>query len=227
MPKIEVSYNTDRDTIRFPEYGRTVQELLLHAKTIADDQKRQRTVESIIQLMMMLNPSPRNTEEYRDKLWNHAFAIANYELNVQTPSYVVIRPDNDRAIQSLPYPAVAKEFRHYGNHIQTLIQKAIDMEEGAKKEGFVEVIASYMKLAYKTWNREHYVSDDAVKDDLELLSKGRLALHEGHSSLDTLSIGASKRDREQQMRNRNNKNNKNRNNKNKHNNQGGRNKRKK
>ena len=61
------------------------------------------------------------------------------------------------------------------------------MPDGPKKEGFVEVIGAYMKLAYKTWNREHYVSDDIVKEDLEILSDGKLALHEGHSSLDVLA----------------------------------------
>jgi hypothetical protein len=56
-----------------------------------------------------------------------------------------------------------------------------------------------MKLAYKTWNREHYVSDDVVKDDLEILSDGQLELHEGHSSLDILAFSASKKDREMQQ----------------------------
>jgi hypothetical protein len=58
----------------------------------------------------------------------------------------------------------------------------------------VEVIASYMKLAYKTWNKEHYVSDDIVKEDLEILSNGQLSLHEGHDSLDKLAAGAGKLD---------------------------------
>ena len=81
------------------------------------------------------------------------------------------------------------------------------MPEGSKKEGFVEVIASYMKLAYKTWNKEHYVSDDIVKEDLESLSDGQLALHEGHDSLDKLAAGAGKLDNQ---RNRNNNNQRNR-----------------
>lgn len=81
-------------------------------------------------------------------------------------------------------------FRHYGASVQKLIEKAIEMPEGPKKEGLVEVIASYMKLAYKTWNKEHYVSDDIVKEDLIHLSNGKLELHEGHSSLDTLSMYA-------------------------------------
>ena len=70
------------------------------------------------------------------------------------------------------------------------------MPDGPKKEGLVEVIASYMKLAYKTWNKEHYVSDDIVKEDLVLLSDGQLELHEGHNSLDTLSVYAHKQGKE-------------------------------
>jgi len=84
--------------------------------------------------------------------------------------------------------------RHYGNSVHALIQKAIEMPEGPKREGFVEVIASYMKLAYKTWNKEHYVSDDIVKEDLEILSNGQLLLHEGHDSLDKLAAGVGKLD---------------------------------
>ena len=52
------------------------------------------------------------------------------------------------------------------------------MEDGPVKEGFVETIGSYMKLAYRTWNKEHYVSDDVIIDDLESLSKGKLMLEE-------------------------------------------------
>jgi hypothetical protein len=84
------------------------------------------------------------------------------------------------------------------------------MPEGSKREGFVEVIASYMKLAYKTWNKEHYVSDDIVKEDLEILSNGQLVLHEGHDSLDKLAAGAGRHEKEKgrQRNNRNNGNNK-------------------
>lgn len=78
------------------------------------------------------------------------------------------------------------------------------MPEGPKREGFAEVIASYMKLAYKTWNKEHYVSDDIVKEDLEILSNGQLVLHEGHDSLDKLAAGAGRHEKDRN-RNRNNR----------------------
>ncbi|MBP6824977.1 MAG: DUF4290 domain-containing protein, partial [Saprospiraceae bacterium] len=67
---------------------------------------------------------------------------------------------------------------------------------------------SYMKLAYKTWNREHYVSDDVVKEDLEILSDGQLILHEGHDSLDKLAAGAGKHDKERRQQNQRGRSNK-------------------
>lgn len=230
MTKIEIEYNTERDDIRYPEYGRTIQEMLRYAKTITERPKRQKTVETIIGLMQQLNPAAiRNIEDYREKLWNHAFAIAGNDLDVTPPAGVVIRTEEERPkIDKVEYPAGATRFRHYGSSVQALIQKAIEMPDGPKKEGFVEVIASYMKLAYKTWNKEHYVSDDVVKDDLELLSDGKLELHEGHSSLDILAVSANKRDKElqrqqqqQRQRNKQGQGNQNRNRNNKQRNYGG------
>lgn len=203
MNKLDIEYNTERSQIRFPEYGRSIQEMILHAKTIENPGLRQKTVESIVGLMIQLGPSGnKNMDDYREKLWNHVFEIANYELDVTPPNGILIRRAEERPKAApLGYPASATRFRHYGNSIQALIQKAIEMPDGSKKEGFVEVIASYMKLAYKTWNKEHYVSDDIVKEDLESLSDGQLSLHEGHDSLDKLAAGAGKHDKD---RNRNN-----------------------
>ncbi len=216
MNRLDIEYNTERSHIRFPEYGRSIQEMIIHAKAIENPGLRQKTVESIVGLMIQLGPSGnKNMDDYREKLWNHVFEIANYELDVTPPPGIIIRRAEERAKAApLGYPASATRYRHYGNSIQALIKKAIEMPEGSKKEGFVEVIASYMKLAYKTWNKEHYVSDDIVKEDLENLSDGQLALHEGHDSLDKLAAGAGKHDKD---RTRNNNNQRNRNNNNQRN----------
>ncbi len=196
MNNLDIEYNTERPHIRFPEYGRSIQEMIQHAITLESPQKRQKTVESIVGLMIQLGPQGnRNMDDYREKLWNHVFALANYELDVTPPPGIIIRKEEDRPKpEPLGYLNSATRMRHYGNSVHALIQKAIEMPDGPKKEGFVEVIASYMKLAYKTWNKEHYVSDDIVKEDLEILSNGQLSLHEGHDSLDKLAAGAGKLD---------------------------------
>ena len=219
MNSLNITYNTEKSPIRYPEYGRGIEELLTFAKSIPDPQKRQKTVESIIAMMQLLNPNRSNMEDYREKLWNHAFAIAGSDLDVTPPPGITIRSEDDRPkAEPVPYPQVGGRMRHYGHNVQKLIKKAIEMPEGSKREGFVEVIASYMKLAYKTWNKEHYVSDDIVKEDLEILSNGQLSLHEGHDSLDKLAAGAGRLDKERnRQRNRNSGGGKN-NNRNKRNN---------
>lgn len=52
------------------------------------------------------------------------------------------------------------------------------MEPGQKRDEFSQIIGSYMKMAFKNWNKEHYVSDELIKNDLLQMSKGQLAIDE-------------------------------------------------
>ena len=66
-----------------------------------------------------------------------------------------------------------------------MIAKAMEMEDGPIKDGFIHTIASYMKLAYKNWNKDHYVSDDNIVTDISMMSDHKLQLPDG-SNLDLL-----------------------------------------
>ncbi len=182
-----MEYNSSREELIIPEYGRHIQNMIRYARNIPEKNKRQEFVETIVGLMMQMHPQNRNLEDYRDKLWRHVFQIAEYQLDVDTPSgYIPTPEDSRKRPDRVPYPTKETKFRHYGHNVQKLINKAIKMEDGDKKDGFVQVIGSYMKLAYRTWNREHYVSDDIIIEDLEHLSGGKLEVIED-ASLDNLS----------------------------------------
>ena len=172
-----MEYNSQMEELIIPEYGRNVQRLIFHAKTIEDDAIRQKFVERIIILMSQMQPQNRSIDEIRDKLWKHLFRIANYDIKVVPPNGVV--PTMEAALKRpnhVEYPEKEQKFRHYGGSVQKLLRKALEMEPGPKRDAFVSVIASYMKLAYRTWNKEHFVSDDVIKADLEIMSEGRLVL---------------------------------------------------
>lgn len=97
MNNLDIEYNTEKPNIRFPEYGRSIQEMIQHAITLESPQKRQKTVEAIIGLMIQLGPQGnRNMDDYREKLWNHVFALANYELDVTPPPGIIIRKEEDK-----------------------------------------------------------------------------------------------------------------------------------
>ena len=177
MQPTDIAYNTSQEHLIMPEYGRNVQQLVRNAQQIEDPAYRQQFCEEIIDLIQQLYPQAKNVEDYRSKLWQHLFHIAKYNLDVVTPTGVVPTPETARKKpERVPYPQQDTRFRHYGNNLHKLILRARDMEAGPIKDGFVHTIGSYMKLAYKTWNREHYVSDEVIKTDLDILSNGRLSL---------------------------------------------------
>lgn len=183
----ELEYNSARSLLIIPEYGRNIQKLIRHGKDIEDDGERQFYMEEIVDLMLQMSPQSKNLEDVKDRLWKHVFRIGGYDLKVMPPSGVKPTPEDERMKpEMVGYVTPGTRFRHYGHHVQTLIEKARSMEKGPIREGFVEVIGNYMKMAYKTWNREHYVSDDTIIQDLEILSEGELKLTED-ASLDTLA----------------------------------------
>jgi Domain of unknown function (DUF4290) len=203
MQPTDIAYNTSQEHLIMPEYGRNVQQLVRHAQQIEDPAYRQQFCEEIIDLIQQLYPQAKNVEDYRSKLWQHLFHIAKYNLDAVTPSGVVPTPETARKKpERVAYPQQDTRFRHYGNNLHKLILRARDMEAGPIKDGFVHTIGSYMKLAYKTWNREHYVSDEVIKTDLDILSNGRLSLDE-NSRIDGLANSTRAR-RESDRNDRNN-----------------------
>ena len=189
----ELEYNTQLEELIMPEYGRNVQRLVRHAQKIENAEVRQAFCEEIVTLIQQLYPQSKSIEDYREKLWKHLFHIAKYKLDARTPSGEVPRlEDAKKRPGRVPYPPQESRYRHYGNNINILIRKAVDMPPGPIKEGFVNTIGSYMKLSYKTWNREHFVADEIIKNDLTTISKGKLSL-EDTSRLDGLAMASRSR----------------------------------
>jgi hypothetical protein len=175
----EMEYNSATEKLIIAEYGRNVQNLINYTKTIEDPEVRQAYAERIVALMQQIQPQGKSEEDYEEKLWKHLFRISNYELDVEPPEGMVIdREPHQLQPERLEYPEEQARYRHYGHNVQVMIQKALAMEDEEKQQAFFGVIASYMKLAYVTWNREHYVNDEVIKADLEKLSGGKIKLDE-------------------------------------------------
>lgn len=208
--EFEMTYNSQEDLLVISEYGRNIQNLVRHTRTIENAEDRQAFAERVIDLMYQMNPQSRNVLEYRTKLWNHFFVIGGFDLDVLPPTGIKPKPEEVMVKpDTVEYPTKEREFRHYGHYVRVLMEKAIGMDDGPSKDEFVEVIASFMKLAYKNWNREHYVSDEIILEDLKSLSKGKLSVAE-NSSLDTLTSAVKNKPRRNRPNNgRNNRRNNN------------------
>jgi hypothetical protein len=167
-----------------PEYGRNIQRLVLHAKHIEDPEKRQWYVETLVELMNQILPGTKTVKEIEDKLWNHLFYIAGYDLEVNVPETVVIHKKGDVFMipsEDVDYPQKKIPYRHYGWNVHTMVEKVLKMEAGPKRDEFAKVIGSYMKLAYRTWGKEQFVNDELIKTDLRKMSQGEIDVPEDAS----------------------------------------------
>lgn len=176
-------YNSQREDLTIPEYGRHVQRLIKHIKTVEDRDLRQKLAEGMVDRMLGMSSNERKSQDYSDKTWTHMLKIADWELDVDVPEGVEKTkpaPIEKEKIK-VDYPNPVKKYRHYGKYIQDLIDKALEMEEGEKKQEFVRIIGSYMKTAYKQWNKDSYVNDDSVQEDIKIITKGKLTLSEDAS----------------------------------------------
>ena len=182
-----MEYNSQRDKLIIPEYGRHIQRMIDHVKTINNEDLRQAHAEAVIKLMYSINPQSKSGDESTERLWNHLFRIAKFELDVKPPEG--INPTPDSVVKKPVKPSYNKmriKYRHYGNYIQKLVDKAAEEKNPDKQLEFLVIIGSYMKLAYKTWNPQHYASDENIRQDLKTLCKGRMEVPD-NISLDALS----------------------------------------
>ncbi len=195
-----------------PEYGRIIQQLVERCKELPSKDERNEMAMAIIDFMGQRNPQLRDEENYKHKLWDHLFILANYDLDVDSPYPFPTMEELAEKPKRMEYPKLQGDFKFYGKSILQLIEKAIELETGDEKEALIEVIANNMKKSYNVYNKEH-VTDDVIFRHLKELSENRLDLT-GIDSLEKSKIyyTSNNNNRNNNNNNRNNNNNKNSNN---------------
>ncbi len=181
-----------------PEYGRNVQKMVDHIKTIKDRDERNRAAKTIIQIMGNLNPQIRDIGDFRHKLWDHLALIANFDLDIDSPFPM---PEPSKFVEKpnqIPYKQGDIRYLHYGRIIELMIDAASEMEDGDEKEYLTTLIVNQMKKSYITWNRSQ-VSDEVIIGDMKLLSRGKLKITDGVKILEVRELVPPVRKKPQQQ----------------------------
>lgn len=174
-----MDYNTSRKHMALPEYGRNIQKMVDHVKTVKDRDERNRLAHGIIHIMGNMNPHLRDVSDFTHKLWDHLAIISNFELDVDSPYPTPPKEDLYKKPKRLPYKNSDDiKFKHYGRVLENMIEQAVTYEPGEEKDYLIEVIANHMKKSYIHWNREN-ISDDLIFSDLMYISGNRLSIPEG------------------------------------------------
>ena len=203
-----MEYNTNRTKLLMPEYGRNIQQMVEYCKSLPSKEERNEVAKTIVEFMGQRNPHLRDEENYKHKLWDHLYILADYDLDVDVPYPFPTKEELAQKPNRMDYPSFENEYKFYGKSILQLIDRAIELEEGEEKEALIQVIANNMKKSYNVYNKEH-VQDEVIFRHLKELSQDKLDLT-GIETLDKSKIYHPSRNKRNNHKKRNHHSQKNR-----------------
>lgn len=172
-----MTYNTQREKLILPEYGRTIQEMVDICLKIEDRKERQHCAESIIEIMKTMNPAVCQQPDYEQKLWDQLAIISGYQLDIDYPFEVVKAEEIAAKPKPLKYPMQRIRFRHYGHLTELFMKELKDMPEGENRERLTSMMANFMKRSLYNWNRDA-MDERKVMTDLSNYTEGQATLPE-------------------------------------------------
>ena len=213
-----MEYNTQRPELLLSEYGRGMQKMVDKVTEVPDRELRSKLSMSLMNVMINLNPSIKDLDNYQQKLWDHLHIMSGFKLDIDGPYPKPIPELIHQKPEHIPYNNVRIKFRFYGRNLQYMVDRATRVDDNQVKQSFINMIASFMTNSSRNWNNEN-LTPDVITDHLKILSKDRL-----HLNSEDLNIHVEKDIKRHKgpfkNNNNNNRNNKFRNNNNKNRNRG-------
>ena len=169
-----MEYNTSREKLILPEYGRNIQEMVRHAMTIEDRDERTRCAATIVKTMLTLFPRLREDDNYKQKVWDHIAMMADYKLDVDSPYPL---PQQQEASvhpkEHVPYPMKKIRLRAYGSIVQDMLDAAVRADTEDERLQIAAMPAIYMK-GLVLQNGKETNAEDRVCADMSDMTNGAL-----------------------------------------------------
>jgi hypothetical protein len=180
-----MDYNTQREHLALPEYGRHIQQMVEYLLTIEDREKRNEQAALVVRVMLSQNPQTKRVEEQERKVWEHLYIISGYKLDVDSkfPMHkleVVVQEKSE-----LHYPVRQQRVNHYGHLIPKMLKAVSDLPTSEEQHLFALQTANQMKRSYLEWNKST-VENSEILTDVTTLSGGKLDL--GEIELDEITL---------------------------------------
>ena len=172
-----MTYNTQREQLILPEYGRTIQQMVDICVDIEDRQERQQCAESIIAIMETMNPAVRQYPDYEHKLWDQLAIISGYRLDIDYPYEIVQKDELTSKPKPLKYPMQRIHYRHYGHLTEAFLKEIKEMPEGPKRDRLLAMTANFMKRSLYNWNRDA-MDEVKVAADVDEYTEGKVSVPE-------------------------------------------------
>jgi len=177
-----IEYNTEREFLIIPEYGRHVQKMINYATSRETKEERNKLAKAIISVMGNMQPHLRDVSDFQHKLWDQLFIMSDFKLDADSPYEKPSKELLEARPSPLKYPQNFPKYRYYGNNIKTMIDVAITWDDGEMKEALMYTIANHMKKCFLNWNKDT-VTDIVIFNQLFELSDGKIDLRNSDEKL--------------------------------------------
>ena len=174
---IKLYYNTEVEKLDMPEYGRNVLKMVEQLRDIPDREKRTEQARAVVKVMESLNPQVHQQENFMQKLWDHLFMIAGYDLDVDSPYPKPLPEIAQSKPDPIPLNTQPIKARHYGRNIESIIGLIAEQPDGEVKTAMIRSLAIYMRQQYLIWNKDT-VADETIFKDIERISGGTVKVPE-------------------------------------------------
>lgn len=206
-----MEYNSSRNHLIIPEYGRNVQKLIEHCVELEDRDERTKLANAIISVMAILNPQLKDITDYKQKLWDHLYIISDFKLDVDSPYPMPNAQSIHKKPKQVAYPNSKIRYKHYGKTMELVIDEITKMENGPDKIFMISAVANFMKQSYVNWNRDS-VTDETIFEQLQELAKGKIEIPENLKLQQPVDMYLSKGSSSKRLNNQRSKNQKTRSN---------------
>ena len=204
-----LEYNTVREDLIIPEYGRHIQKMINYASTRETKEERNKLANAIISVMGNLQPHLRDVADFQHKLWDQLFIMSDFKLDADSPFEKPSKEILNAKPDPLSYPQNFPKYRFYGNNIKIMIDEAVKWDSGEMKDALVLTIANHMKKCFLNWNKDS-VKDQVIFDHLYELSETKIDLRDSKEELldSALLLRSKKKFSNKKFPKKNNKNRK-------------------
>lgn len=189
-----LDYNTQREKLIMPEYGREVQSMIDYAVTLEDRDERQRCANAIVAIMERMFPQVAGTADFQQKLWDHLAIMSGFRLDIDYPCDISQAGKIAEKPAPVEYPMKKIPVKHYGYMMFELFDKLKTMEDGPERDELIRITANQMKRNLRQWSNGS-ADDEKVASDLAAYTGGRVQLDLDTFEFDKMEIKETERKR--------------------------------
>ncbi len=173
-----LDYNTQREKLVMPEYGREIQKMVDLAVSLPTKEERMQCALNIIRQMENKNPQVSESADYEQTLWDHLYLMSHKQLDIDWPFDVSNAERIQTKPQPMPHPTMSYQSRsrHYGRLMLEVFEKLKTMPEGDERDELVRITANQMKRDLAAWGHGS-LDDEKVADDLARYTDGKIQIN--------------------------------------------------